>query len=150
MNNHKLIIAHRGNLNGPNPKKENHPDYIKNAIDAGFNVELDLWAINDKLYLGHDQAQYEISVNFLYNHKFWIHAKNIDAAYILSNRTSLHWFFHDKDDCALTSRGYLWTYPGKQLTPNSIAVMPERVTTLYDLSSCYGICTDYPDKYKKL
>jgi len=26
------LIAHRGNINGPNPEKENHPDYINTAI----------------------------------------------------------------------------------------------------------------------
>lgn len=146
----KYIISHRGNISGPNPEKENHPDYIKNAIDAGFNVELDLWAINNKLYLGHDNPQYEISINFLYNYKFWIHAKSIDTAYVLSTHNALHWFFHDQDDCVLTSKGYLWTYPSKKLTPSSIAVMPERASPDYDLSLCIGICTDFPSKYKSL
>lgn len=147
MNNYAMIIAHRGNLNGPNPQHENHPDYIKAAIEAGFNVELDLRVIDNKCYLGHDTPQYEVPVKFLYNHKFWIHAKNIDAAYLLTQHASLHWFFHDQDDCTLTSRGYLWTYIGKQLTPSSIAVMPELAPPGYDLSLCIGVCTDYPQKY---
>ena len=146
----KRIISHRGNIEGPNPEKENHPDYILNALSKGFDVEIDLRVIGDRLYLGHDEPQYEIDVSFLYKSGMWIHAKNIDAAYYLTLRNALHWFFHDQDDCVLTSKGYLWTYPGKQLTHNSVAVMPERVEDPYDLSFCYGICTDYSKKYAEL
>jgi hypothetical protein len=48
------LIAHRGNINGSNPEKENHPDYINEAIKLGHNVEIDVWFINNKFYLGHD------------------------------------------------------------------------------------------------
>ena len=145
-----VLISHRGNLNGPNKDKENHPIYIVNALRAGYDVEVDLWYKNNQLYLGHDDSQYKIDYNFLYEGNFWIHAKNIDAAYYLTHHKMLNWFFHNQDDCVLTSKGYLWTYIGKQLTPNSIAVMPEKVARPYDLSFCYGICTDYPDRYKSL
>ena len=37
-----LLIAHRGNINGPDKAKENHPDYINKAIEAGYNVEIDI------------------------------------------------------------------------------------------------------------
>lgn len=143
-----IIISHRGNISGNDPSKENHPDYISQALDCGFNVELDFWVHDNKFYLGHDNPQYEISESFIHNSKFWIHAKNINAAYYLTDNSYLHWFFHDKDDCVLTSSGFLWTYPGKQLTTKSIAVMPELVKDTYDLSIAYGICTDFPQNYK--
>ena len=144
----KFIISHRGNISGPNPNKENHPDYIKEALNKGFNVEIDLWFDNNKVYLGHDAPQYDIDPYFLINNKFWIHAKNIDAAYFLSNFFSLNWFFHDKDDCTLTSKGYIWTYPSKQITKKSIAVLPEKVQN-YDISLAVGVCTDFPSNYLK-
>ena len=56
-------------------------------------------------------------------------------------------FFHNTDDGVLTSHGYIWTYPGKELTKNSIAVLPERVED-WDLSNCAGICTDQPYKWR--
>lgn len=142
-----IIISHRGNIDGRVPDLENHPNYVLDAVTAGYNVEVDLWYVHSKLYLGHDEPQYEIDSSFLYRAPLWIHAKSIDAAYYLTVHKSLNWFFHDQDDCVLTSKGYLWTYPGKQLTPHSIAVMPERVKEPYDISLCYGICTDYPQKY---
>lgn len=44
------IISHRGNLNGPSPKTENTPEQIDFALKKGFDVEIDLWKINDKFF----------------------------------------------------------------------------------------------------
>ena len=50
------IIAHRGNLNGPDPETENTPNQILKAIDAGFEVEVDMWFHGqNRLMLGHDR-----------------------------------------------------------------------------------------------
>ena len=38
-----IWIAHRGNTRGPNPEKENQPEYILQAINEGFDVEIDVW-----------------------------------------------------------------------------------------------------------
>ena len=36
-----ILISHRGNINGCNFEKENTHEYIQQAIDAGFHVEID-------------------------------------------------------------------------------------------------------------
>lgn len=48
------FIAHRALLNGPNKHLENRPSTIDLAIGKGFWVEVDVWLIDDQLYLGHD------------------------------------------------------------------------------------------------
>lgn len=143
----KIIIAHRGNLNGPNPEAENRPDYLLFALSEGFNIELDLWFVEGQFSLGHDSATYPIKKEFLYQKGLWIHCKNIEALFELQN-TKCNYFFHDKDDCTLTSHKFIWTYPGRKLTNKSIAVMPELIMN-YDLSNAAGICTDYPFKYSE-
>jgi hypothetical protein len=146
-----LHIAHRGNLNGPNPKKENRPTYLLEAISKGFYVETDLWVLkNNDLYLGHDKPQYKITINFLLGikNKLFCHCKNIKALhFLLKNYPEIECFYHDKDDCVLTSKNNIWTFPGKDLTLLSICVMPERVSQIPH--NCLGVCTDYPLKYKK-
>ena len=145
-----IKIAHRGNINGPNPSQENHPDYLKAALSLGFDAEVDVWLIDGKYILGHDGPQYEVPLTFLYNERFWIHAKNIPAISDLNVRSRssfINCFFHDVDDCVLTSDGWIWTYPGKTIIgPGAIAVMPERVPD-WDISKAFGVCSDYPDKY---
>jgi len=140
-----LFIAHRGNLYGPNLEHENKPEYLLNAINEGYYVETDLWLIDDKLYLGHDNPQYEISITFLLEIKnnLFCHCKNISALhFIISNYPEIECFYHDKDDCVLTSKNHIWNFPGSELTNISICVMPERVEQ-YISKYCYGVCTDY-------
>ena len=55
-----ILISHRGNLDGPNKSFENSPSYICEAIDRGFDVEVDLWKTN-KLFFGHAEPQYCIN-----------------------------------------------------------------------------------------
>lgn len=141
------LIAHRGLMYGPNKKLENNPEEILKAIDLGFDCEIDLWFTNDQLFLGHDQAQYEIKEEYLYSNKseLWIHAKNIEALYWLCS-TELTFFWHQEDNFTLTSNNYIWTYPNQKLTSKSICVMPELFVSNYEEMlklNCFGICSDY-------
>jgi hypothetical protein len=142
------LIAHRGNLNGPQPDKENSPDYISKAIESGYNVEIDIWFIDDKWYLGHDNPTYEIKYHFLFDSRFWLHAKNGEAFDKLLNDKNYNFnvFWHTTEDWVLTSKKYIWTYPNKILYLNSICVLPE-LGYNGDLNKCKGICTDFIYKY---
>lgn len=140
------FIAHRGNTNGPNPKCENKPVYILNALSKGYDVEIDLWYITNTWFLGHDKPQYKIGVNFIlkYIDKFWCHAKNEEALFELLKIPNINCFWHQEDDYTITSKKFIWVYPGKKLVKNSICVMPERANyTNEELAICSGICSDY-------
>lgn len=136
-------IAHRGNISGKQIELENKPSYIESALFKKYDVEVDVWYLKDKLLLGHDEPQYEISLSFLeqYQDKLWIHCKNLDALYKLNKLKHLNIFFHDKDDATLTSHGFIWTYPNKPLMPNSVCVLPEQGVS-GNLHQCYGVCSD--------
>jgi|TARA_B100001964_G_scaffold223801_1_gene270079 hypothetical protein len=133
-----ILIAHRGNLNGKS-NKENKPGYIHKALGQDFDVEIDVWYIEDEFWLGHDIPQYKIEENFLENPRLWCHAKSIDTLYKMTSNSLIHCFWHQEDDVTLTSRGYLWTYPGKQLTKKSICVLPEKRFE----AEMAGVCSDY-------
>ena len=45
------LISYRGNINGPNPELENAAPYINDAISEGYVVAVDVWLVDDKLYL---------------------------------------------------------------------------------------------------
>jgi glycerophosphoryl diester phosphodiesterase len=152
------IIAHRGNTEGSNPFTENHPDIVDRALELGFDVEIDIryFTADGHLYLGHDSPQYPVTKYWLAERmdKLWIHCKNLEALYYFCSKTSgYNYFWHQDDDFTLTSKQYIWTYPGKSYTASSVIVMPESQMKLDDFSSllvynCYGICTDYPKKLK--
>ena len=136
-----LLIAHRGNIYGKDLQNENKHDYILEAIQQGYDVEVDVWLHNGALFLGHDGPQYPTDIGFLLNEKLWCHCKNVDALQILMEN-NVHCFFHKSDDIILTSKGYMWTFPKKKLVKGSICVMPEYGYEGH-ISDCIGICSDF-------
>ena len=140
-----IVISHRGNIDGPDPSIENHPEQILKCISMGLEVEIDVWFLYG-WFLGHDEPQYEVDISFLKKAGLWCHAKNIDALLHL-RLANINCFWHQEDDVTLTSSGFLWTFPGKKLTEKSICVMPELFKP--DTSFCAGVCTDYPMNYIK-
>lgn len=148
------LIAHRGNTGGPNPLEENNPEYIDLALKIGYDVEIDLWHKEHNYYLGHDEPQYHVPMTWLVKHKdvLWIHCKNLEALEKMSSTViQFNYFWHQDDDFTLTSKKYIWTYPDKQYTLNSIVVMPEWNTDLNQFPNlinyeCFGICSDYITK----
>ena len=145
------LIAHRGLTEGPDKTLENTPSQIIDSLRKGYDCEIDVRFIDGSWWLGHDTPDYQVPYEFLVNPGLWIHAKNVDALYVLGADSKLNFFWHQNDDFTLTTQGYIWTYPGKELTANSIAVMPEwndsNFTNLP--SNCFGICSDYVAKIQQ-
>lgn len=149
------IISHRGNTLGKLPDLENNPHYIDKAISYGFDVEVDVWVVDDELSLGHDFPQFPVSITWLQERSevLWIHCKNIEAvtyfsrhdAIFSSKGTTFNFFWHETDQVTLTSKGAIWAFPGNQPISCSIAVLPELNDD--DLSQCFGICSDFPMNY---
>ena len=150
------IIAHRANLNGPNLNDENQISSINECIDSGFDVEIDLRLVKGKLYLGHDNPDSIISKGELdkMKNKLWIHCKNLEAFTFFSNiNENFNYFWHENDSYTLTSLGYIWSYPGGELSSRCICVMPELKQSLNEMRylkniEIAGICTDYPNLIK--
>ena len=146
------LISHRGNINGKKPEEENNPNYVFEALKLGYDVEVDVWFVDGDFFLGHDGPKYKVYAPFISDNRIWCHAKNISALYEMKKINErfgydLHYFWHQNDDVTITSNGFLWTYPGKELTFNSIQVLPE----LNDekLGNVYGVCSDKIINYKK-
>jgi hypothetical protein len=134
-------IAHRGNITGPNPARENQLKYIDFAIDLGYDVEIDIRSVDNQLYSGHDDPQYKIDEEWIQerSHALWIHCKNKDAL-IFFNGTTYNYFWHQNDHYTLTSKNFIWTYPNISPTPNSIIVTHNKQKQPLDVA---GICSDY-------
>lgn len=148
-----IKIAHRGNTNGRFESWENEPTYIDLAIKKGFEVEIDVWCKDGIIWLGHDEPMYGgLDGRWFRDRltKLWIHCKNLEALLFFKTLRMgsypYNYFWHQKDDFALTSQGYIWTYPGKQLSIESIAVMPEMLEN-WSIEGAAGVCSDYIEKY---
>ena len=94
------FISRRGNLKGPNFKKENSPAYIIKAINYGFDCQIDLQVIEDVIYLGMN-PRYIIDIDFLLINakKLWIHCLNIN---------SINYLLQFPELCNVYKRCILW------------------------------------------
>lgn len=148
-----IFIAHRGNLNGSIPDLENSPEHLMNAVNQGYDIELDIWYENNKFFLGHDFPKYEIKSpeTMFPPSNTWYHCKNVEILSWFSDMRrylpNLKYFWHQNDFYTVVSNtSYIWTFPSCKLVKNSIAVMPERkyldLTKLFKRDFCSGICSD--------
>lgn len=137
-----VYIAHRGNVNGRFESYENEPAYIDRAIELGYDVEVDMWWIDGRTYLGHDEPQYEVDDSWLSERadKLWVHCKNVELLNWISS-TTLHYFWHTNADYTLISNKMVLVKPGQKLIKNSICCMPE-MGYIGDITKCYAIMTD--------
>ena len=145
-----ILISHRGNINGRLESYENEPKYIDLAISKGYDVEIDVWYENNMLWLGHDNPNYGVEFKWFTDRlsKLWVHCKNIESVLFFKGcGYDVNYFWHEKDAITLTSKNYIWAYPGKQPIKDSIAVIPELFND--DTTKCLGICSDYIANYLK-
>jgi len=145
------LISHRGNIHGPDPDRENHPDYVQAALDAGYDVEVDVWFLQDRWFFGHDRPEWEVEPAFLDDKRLWLHCKNLAAFTFLSEcGANHHYFWHETDQYTLTSKHYIWTYPGCDLPrTRGIVVLPELTEDAF-VEEAAGICSDWIDLYDYL
>ena len=137
------LIAHRGNWNGKIPELENSLFLLHEAIDQGFDVEVDVWRVDRHLYLGHNGPAISIGAGIiqLLSPYAWFHAKDYGALeYLLEE--GHHVFAHDHDDYTITSKGFVWAYPGKTIGSRGVACMPECAPGFVVPAGAYGVCSD--------
>jgi hypothetical protein len=136
-----ILISHRGNIDGREPQRENNPDFILEAVKAGFDVEVDVWVIDSQYLLGHDEPQYEVNLEWLRRLPLWCHAKNKEAftQLLISN---IHCFWHENDRFTLTSKGIPWCFPNNyQKNGITVSLGIKENNFSHDI---LGVCTDYP------
>jgi len=147
-----ILIAHRGNVFGPNVQNENSPKYLENTVAAGFDIEFDIRLINEQFFLGHDQPKYQISEDWLFNYLkvSWVHCKNYEAlAFFANSKTRFNYFWHENDKYTIVSNGKVWMYPGEDYIPGAVIVLPELNGTIEDIrfgKKVYAVCSDFVGK----
>jgi hypothetical protein len=150
----KVFISHRGNLNGCDPDRENSKEYIDEAIAAGYDVEIDVRYIGGELWLGHDQGDYKVGLEWLLerSNRLWIHTKNVEALQYLLNYKDLRLFYHEREDQTIISDGHIWTHNLQELTTKSIIPLLDwdrDNAEEFKKYEFYGVCSDYIEDYKK-
>jgi hypothetical protein len=136
------FIAHRGNTRGPQPSFENTEDYLQDALDKGYHIEVDIQLYRGALYLGHDAPNIHVNEKFIKQSNVICHAKTFEAMGPLLT-LGCHSFFHQEDDITLTSRAKIWCYPGKfAMHQDAIWLDLHNIPLPDDIPNIWGICGD--------
>ena len=150
-----IFISHRVNTNKIIEELENKPAYIDSAISKGYEVEIDIWKVDDDLYLGHDEPEVVIDLEWLAarKDKLWIHTKNRSALeYFTLIGPGFKFFWHTVDPLILTSNCLIWAHDFQQVENESLCIVPllslEQVNRA-EIRDWYAICTDFPDQCKE-
>jgi len=145
-------ICHRALKNGPTPHLENKESEILDRLREGWGVEIDVWYLDGKWWLGHDKAtDLLLDKSILTHPRVWVHCKHLPAVERCIQQGTIHCFTHDSDEATLTSKQYIWCYPGNILGKKSVCVMPERHNfTIDDICMAEYVCSDYlPERFYK-
>lgn len=140
-------IAHRGNIAGINPERENTISYINEALAQLYWVEVDVQCVNGDMYFGHDYPQERVDIGLIMHPCVICHAKDIEALdYLLE--VGAHCFWHQKDTVTLTSQQFIWCYPGTHMKNSRAIWLDLHNNPLpHDISNIFGICADDFTKY---
>jgi len=156
-----LYIAYRGLFEGENPQAENTPNQIGLAFNNGFAVMVDVWRVDNKLYLGSDQPITEVSALYLQGKKFWLNLRNSDAQSWFPTQSSRLYpqYFHQtvsSEPYVTVSDGRTWVFSEFQQTPvdnQSVMCQPEipdrgLLSTVHYKN--YGVCSMFCKFIKRI
>jgi len=140
-----LFISHRGNLDGLNPERENTKGYVQEAIDKGFQVEIDIRVEDGSLFLGHDSPDCEIDLNWLCERSssLWVHCKDFDSLSMLADK-DLRIFFHEKERYSIISNKLIWAHDLSNVDSKCIIpLLTEDQVMTWNPKPVFGICSDF-------
>jgi glycerophosphoryl diester phosphodiesterase len=141
-----ILISHRGNIDSVNNNRENTQSYIQEAIDLGYDVEIDVWCTSyDQLYLGHDKLDNYVKLDWLLNRKdnLWVHCKNFKALTKLIE-SDLRVFYHTNEDYTIISDKHIWAHNLENIDENCIIPLIDEIDIKGWIPKLvFGVCSDY-------
>jgi len=147
-----ILIAHRGNLYGRQPERENTPEYLNEAIHLGYHVMVDAWYHDGCFYFGERKPLWKPFPDWLpyAMNSVLLRARNPEAL-LEANKQGFNVFWHQSDSYALTSWGDLLGFYGAPICGDSFVHMIPEHDGAVDESYCEnlagyeasGLCSDY-------
>lgn len=140
------VILHRGNLIGA--AAENDINIIKPLVHCGASCEIDVWAANGKLFIGHDSPETEVDWSWVAANvdRLLLHAKD-EATFAVLVRERFETgidvdaFYHTNENVVLTTRGTCIPFPGRPVFRGWCWMLPEQAPEV-DGTKCGAVCSD--------
>ncbi len=127
-------ISYQGIFDGQDYENANTPPQISKALGYGFSCLVDVWRIDNRLYVGNGQPLIEITEKYIQGPRFWINAKNIAMQQWLETQPSnlypnYFWF-----DTPTPPPAYVTASNGKLITPGTVPVSENSVVFLPEIN----------------
>jgi hypothetical protein len=154
-----LYISYQGIYDGKDFEYANTPNQIGKAFNNGYSCMVDVWRIDNKLYVGSEEAPIEVTEKYLQGNRFWLNARNTDMLdWVSAQPTKLYpnyfSFSNDTESNDATASG------GQIITPGTVPVSNLSIIFLPEIEDrgllstvklkCYGICSVYLNFIKRM
>jgi len=148
-----FYISYQGIYDGKDYEDANTPKQISKAQQKGFSCLIDVWRINNKLYVGNGQPLIEVTEKYIQGNRFYINAVNTDMQTWIATQPSTLYpnYFHF--DASTPPPPYATASNGKLITPGTVPINANSVMFLPEINDrsllsmvnvrCYAICSTY-------
>lgn len=155
-----LYISYQGIYDGQNYEDANTPKQINKALGKGFSCLIDVWRVDDKLYVGTNGPTIEVPAKYIQGPRFWINAVNTDMQEWIATQPSNLYpnYFHF--DASTPPPPYATASNGKLITPGTVPINTSSVMFLPEINDrslysmvkvkSYGICSGYLTLIKRM
>jgi len=155
-----LYISYQGIYDGQDYESANTPKQINKALGKGYSCLIDVWRVDNKLYVGNGQPLIEVTEKYIQGPRFWINAVNTDMQDWIATQPSKLYPNYFNFEAPTPPPPYATASNGKLITPgtvpinsNSVMFLPEindrSLYTMVKVKS-YGICSGFLTYIKRM
>ena len=155
-----LYISYQGIYDGQNYEDANTPKQINKALGKGFSCLIDVWRINNKLYVGNGQPLVEVTEKYIQGPRFWINAVNTDMQTWIATQSSTLYPNYFNFAASTPPPPYATASNGKLITPGTVPINTDSVMFLPEINDrslytmvkvkSYGICSGFLTLIKRM
>jgi len=155
-----FYISYQGIYDGKDYEDANTPSQISKAQQRGFSCLIDVWRVDNKLYVGNGQPLIEVTEKYIQGNRFWINAVNTDMQTWIATQPSALYpnYFHF--DASTPPPPYATASNGKLITPGTVPINSSSVMFLPEINDrslytmvkvkSYGICSGFLTLIKRM
>jgi hypothetical protein len=155
-----LYISYQGIYDGQNYEDANTPKQINKALGKGFSCLIDVWRIDNKLYVGTEQPVIEVTEKYIQGPRFWINAVNEDMQTWIATQSSTLYPNYFNFAASTPPPPYATASNGKLITPGTVRINTDSVMFLPEINDrslytmvkvkSYGICSGFLTLIKRM
>ena len=155
-----LYISYQGIYDGQNYEDANTPKQINSARGKGSSCVIDVWRIDNKLYVGTEQPVIEVTEKYIQGPRFWINAVNTDMQDWLATQPSNLYPNYFNFAASTPPPPYATASNGKLITPGTVPINNTSVMFLPEINDrslytmvkvkSYGICSGFLTLIKRM